>query len=146
MPIRSKFELLRSNSVFVGGSDQCGSKISGVMRIGHAPRRSCPELTQERAKPSSYTDEIMRCKRENRMLSRALWQSGKLRREMRNPFRRLFGNGDAYLARVIKHDSVSVDYLKRGHWRIAFYAANGLLTDPVDVGVRIECTAIRATR
>src|ERR1700738_4873939 len=114
------------------------------MGIRHSDCRSRSELTEKRPQSGGNTNQIMRGKRQDRMLSRALRQSGKLIGGMRNSFRGLFGYGDTYLAGVVKNDGVSVDYLERSDRRIAFHATNRLLADPFDIGVRIEGAAIWA--
>src|SRR5260221_4150377 len=65
---------------------------------------------------------------------------------MCNPFRRLFWYSDSYLAGIVKDDCISVNDLERSDRSIAFHATNRLLADPLYIGLRIECAAIRATR
>src|SRR4029077_13864094 len=132
------------DGVFMRRTNQRRAEIAGIMGIRHSDCGRRSELAKKRPQSGGDADQIMRGKSENRMLSRALRQSGKLIGRMRNSFCNLFWNRDSYLASVIKNDRVSVDHLKRSDRRIAFHAANRLLADPLDVGVRIECTAIRA--
>src|ERR1700730_12895010 len=146
MPIGSEFQLFRGDSVFMRSTYQRGAKISGVMRIGHSDCRSCPEVSEERLESGGDTNQSMRGKRQDGMLNRPLRQSRKLSGGMRNPFRCLFWNGDANLAGIIKDDRITVDDLERSDRRIAFDAANRLLADPLNISIRIQCTAIRATR
>src|ERR1700730_397536 len=146
MPIGSEFQLFRGDGVFMRSTYQRGAKISGVMGIGHLDCRSCPELSEERPKSRGDTNQIMRGKRQDGMLSRTLRQSSELSGGMRDPFRRLFWDGDPNLAGIIKDNCITVHDLERSDRSIAFHAANRLLADPLDIGLRIECTAIRATR
>src|SRR3981081_4652001 len=125
---------------------QRGAKISGVMGIRHSDCRSCPELSEERAESGGETNQIMRGKRQDGMLSRTLRQSGELSGRMRNPFRRLFWDGDPNLASIVKDDRITVDDLKRSDRSIAFHAANRLLADPLNIGLRIKCATTGATR
>src|ERR1700724_114920 len=80
------------------------------------------------------------------MLSRTLRQSRELSGGMRNPFCRLVWDGDRILAGIVNHDRISVNDLERSDRSIAFHTANRLLADPLNIGSRIECAAIRATR
>src|SRR3977135_2766190 len=109
---------------------QRGAKISGVMGVGHSDCRSCPELSEERPESRRDTNQIMRSKRQDGMLSRTFWQSGKLGGGMRNPFRRLFWDGDPNLAGIVKDDGITVDDLERSDRSIAFHTTNRLLPDP----------------
>src|SRR5215831_18489352 len=112
MAIGSKFQLLRCNGVFVRSANQRGAEIASIMGIRHSDCRRRSELAKERPQSSGDADQIMRSKRENRMLSRAVRQRSKLIGRMRNSFWSLFWNRDSYLPSVIKNNGVSVNHLK----------------------------------
>src|SRR3981189_1262527 len=102
---------------------QRGAKISGVMGVRHSDCRSCPELSEEWPESGGDTNQVMRGKRQDGMLSRTLRQSGELSGGMRNPFRRLFWDGESNPAVYGKNRPITVGDFKRSDRSIAFHTA-----------------------
>src|SRR5271170_6040893 len=77
------------------------------------------------------------------MLDRAFRQCGEPGRGLRDFLCGFLGNGHADLAGVVKYGRIPIDDLKRVDRGVACDAADRLLADSGNIGLRIICSAIR---
>src|ERR1700751_5606063 len=80
------------------------------------------------------------------MLSRTLRQRRELISRTRDSFRGFLGNGYSDLPRLIEDDSVPVNDLERGNWRITLHTSHCLLPDPLHISIRVESAAVGTAR
>ena len=58
--VRAKFKLFSRDGIFVRRTDQSGTEVACVVRIGHPDGGRGSQLTQKRAKPHSQSNQVMR--------------------------------------------------------------------------------------